>query len=137
MLLSNLIEEGRISGLWELCLLIEQRKQTRRLQRQFNQLNALQIVFEVDFGPRDLLARVFLSKEEMFEKERKLERRSSLVADLLFDLEDMFVEVQLELLVGVIDTELFERVFLKVLETENVQHSDCGFHVWSEEEYRQ
>ena len=44
---------------------------------------------------------------------------------ILFHFEDVFYKELLEVLVCIIDTELFERVIFKVLKTENVQNSNC------------
>ena len=44
---------------------------------------------------------------------------------LLFHFEDVFYKELLEVLVCIIDTELFKTVMFKVLETENVQNSNC------------
>ena len=49
-----------------------------------------------------------------------------LVVLLLLELEDVLVKVELELLVGVVDAKLLKRVFHKVLETKDVEHTDEG-----------
>ena len=43
----------------------------------------------------------------------------------LFHFEDVFYKELLEVLVCIIDTELFKTVVFKVLKTENVQNSNC------------
>lgn len=43
---------------------------------------------------------------------------------MLLEGKDVFVEVLLEFLVGKIDVELFKSIHFKVLESENVEHSD-------------
>jgi hypothetical protein len=42
-------------------------------------------------------------------------------------LEDVLNEELLEVLIGVVDAELFETVRLEIFESENVQHSYCTF----------
>ncbi len=42
-------------------------------------------------------------------------------------LEDVLNEELLKVLIGVVDTELFETVRLEIFESENVQHSYCTF----------
>lgn len=65
-----------------------------------DQVNARLIVRILDVTPRDLLACVLL----------------------LFELEYMFVEVELKRLVGVVDTQLLEAIRGEVLEPEYVQN---------------
>ena len=45
------------------------------------------------------------------------------VPNLLY-LEDVFVEVLLELLVGIVDAELLKRVLLEHFKAKDVQHTD-------------
>jgi hypothetical protein len=45
------------------------------------------------------------------------------MSDLLY-LKDVFVEVLLELFVGIVDAELLKRVLLKHLKPKYVQHTD-------------
>ena len=45
------------------------------------------------------------------------------ITDLLY-LEDVFVEVLLELFIGIVDAELLKRVLLEHFKAKDVQHTD-------------
>ena len=81
--------------------LVEQRQHAHLA---FDQVDAGLVVGEVDELPVDLLAEVLL----------------------LFELEDVLVELLLQLLVGEVDAELFEGILGKVLEAVDVEHADEG-----------
>jgi hypothetical protein len=49
----------------------------------------------------------------------------------LFEREDVVVEELVQLLVGVVDAQLLERVLLEVLEPEDVEDADERLHVFA------
>ena len=56
---------------------------------------------------------------------------SRLTYDILFNLEDVVVKEHVQLLVGVVDAELFERVCGKIFKSEDVQYPDKLRHIFS------
>ena len=96
----TLLEKRVVGAARKRALIVEQMNNTVRFLR--DQVNARLIVRILDVTPRDLLACVLL----------------------LFELEYMFVEVELKRLVGVVDTKLLEAVRGEVLKPEYVQNCD-------------
>jgi hypothetical protein len=60
------------------------------------------IVLKIDFSPRNPLPRILF----------------------LFQLENVLIEKLLQLFIGIINAQLFKAIFLKIFESENVQHPD-------------
>src|SRR6218665_575840 len=83
-----------------LAFLVQKVEQTGWLLRE--EIKALGVIDELDVLPLDALSHVLL----------------------LLELEDVLVEVVVQALVRVVDAELFEAVALKILEAEDVQHTD-------------
>ena len=97
----QLLGEGGVRGIREHSLLVEDREDTHGLL--LDQVDGvLQIETVVDEAPFDLLVLVLL----------------------LFEGEHVVVEELLQLLVGVVDAQLLERVVLEDLETGNVEHTN-------------
>src|SRR4051812_37000854 len=82
-------------------LFVKQRQDT---QLAFDEVDTWLVVGEIDESPVDLLADVLF----------------------LLELEDMLVELLLQLLVGIVDAELLERVLGEVLEAVNIEDTDEG-----------
>lgn len=109
VLLEQLLHKRAVRRLWELALLVEQRKEAnRRVWRPRRQHgDASLIVWLVDGVPDDGLAQV----------------------DFLLLAEDAGVEVRLQHLVCKVDAQLLERVRLELLKAEDVKHADEGARV--------
>ena len=80
-----------ISNLWEVALIIQNVYNSMRLSGY--QINGVLIIRELDLFPVDLFSDIFL----------------------LFQSENMFIEVILESFVRIVDTQLFKAVHFEVL----------------------
>ena len=101
VLLVESLYQAHVSGLGELGLLINECEDIHRFLSDHVQSGL--VVDERYFLPANSLLGVLL----------------------LFHFEDVFYKELLEVLVCIIDTELFKTVMFKVLKTENVQNSNC------------
>ena len=101
VLLHELLGEPLVRALREVALVIEHVDDARG--PLFDQLEARPVVAEVDLAPVYALAGVLL----------------------LLEFKDVLVEVKLQCLIGVVDTELLEAVDLEVLEPEDVEDPDA------------
>lgn len=50
--------------------------------------------------------------------------RYMIINDYLFPCKDMLIEVELNLLVGNVDTELFERISFEIFKTKDIKNSN-------------
>ena len=94
------VAERPIGALRESTLLVDQRDEIHRFHR--DQIENPLIIFEGDVLPVDVLVVVFF----------------------LFEFENVMNEELLQILVRIIDAQLFETVVLKILKTENIQNAE-------------
>ena len=91
------VTQGAVGALGKAALLVDQGDDVHRFHS--DQVQYALVVFEGDVAPVDVLVVVLL----------------------LFEFEDVMDEELLEVLVGVVDAQLFEAVALEILEAEDIQ----------------
>ena len=96
----QLLRQGRILPVRKVALFIHQRDDTQAL---LDQVETLAVVLPLDIHPRD----------------------SFLAVLVLLQREDVLVEIFLQLLVRVVDVELFKVVLTEAFETEDIQHTNA------------
>mmetsp|Transcript_13168 Transcript_13168/g.23374 ORF Transcript_13168/g.23374 Transcript_13168/m.23374 type:complete len:377 (-) Transcript_13168:1060-2190(-) len=85
----------------------------------------------IDLGENTCPTRSFNKSDDVFVilKLNLLDVDAFLLVLSLFQLEDVVVEVALELLVTIVDTQLLKRVDFKGLETKDIENTDVALHV--------